>query len=180
MTSKLGDQLLLDPAWGRPELRDSGQEQGIDKASKKASRRSGQSSGCTSNKGQLTYTLYTFLLLCQGKNARRCFQAACVKRRAEEILADALDFGMKPVMVRNGRHLWKSQLLKVLDKKLECRCTYFEGLQRVAHSGKGLPLYTGGATSRFHRLRSTPSAMGTAPTRMKVISPAMRTHSSLW
>ena len=34
--------------------------------------------------------------------------------------------------------------------------------------------------SRFHMLRSTPSAMGTAPTRMKVMSPTMRTHSSLW
>ncbi len=41
-------------------------------------------------------------------------------------------------------------------------------------------VYTGGTTSRFHTLRSTPSATGTAPTRMKIMSPAMRTHSSLW
>src|ERR1019366_2070166 len=56
----------------------------------------------------------------------------------------------------------------------------FKGLQRGDHSGKRIRLYTGGATSRFNMLRSTPSAMGTAPTRMKIMSPAMRTHSSLW
>ena len=44
----------------------------------------------------------------------------------------------------------------------------------------GCSLYAVGERSLFHTLRNAPSVMGRAPAKRKIISPTMRSHSSLW
>jgi len=76
----------------------------------------------------------------------------------------------------------KLQRLSFHETELYHNVMYFaKGNVCVGSSAaKRLFPYTGGNRSPCHLLRSTPSATGTAPTRMKIISPAMRTHSSSW